>query len=55
VVVHQGRLSSLKRFKEDTREVREGYECGMSLESFQDIKINDVIECYEIEQVARAL
>jgi translation initiation factor IF-2 len=55
VVVHQGRLSSLKRFKEDTREVREGYECGMSLESFQDIKINDVIECYEVEQVARAL
>jgi translation initiation factor IF-2 len=55
VVVHQGRLSSLKRFKEDTREVREGFECGMSLDGFQDIKVNDVIECYEVEQVARAL
>jgi translation initiation factor IF-2 len=55
VVVHQGRLASLKRFKEDTREVREGYECGISLENFQDVKQSDVIECYEVEQVARTL
>jgi translation initiation factor IF-2 len=55
VVVHQGRLSSLKRYKEDTREVREGFECGLSIENFQDVKVNDVIECYEVEQVARAL
>jgi translation initiation factor IF-2 len=55
VLVHQGRLASLKRYKEDTREVREGYECGMSFENFQDVKAGDVIECYEVEQVARAL
>jgi translation initiation factor IF-2 len=55
VVVHDGRISSLKRFKEDAREVASGYECGMSLENYQDVKVGDVIEAYEVEQVARRL
>ncbi|TMB18822.1 MAG: translation initiation factor IF-2 [Deltaproteobacteria bacterium] len=55
VVVHDGRLSSLRRFKEDAREVTSGYECGLSLESYQDLKVGDVVEAYEVEQVARRL
>jgi translation initiation factor IF-2 len=55
VVVHDGRIASLKRFKEDAREVASGYECGMSLEGYQDVKAGDVIEAYEVEQVARRL
>ena len=47
VVVHEGKLASLKRFKDDVREVAAGYECGLSLESYQDIKQGDVIEAYE--------
>src|SRR5437773_4460778 len=53
--VHDGRIASLKRFKEDAREVAGGYECGMSLESYQDLKVGDVVEAYEVEQVARRL
>src|SRR3989454_3481863 len=53
VVVHDGRIASLKRFKEDVREVAGGYECGMSFEGYQDVKAGDVIEAYEVEQVAR--
>jgi len=55
VVVHDGRIATLKRFKEDVREVASGYECGMSLEGYQDVKVGDVIEAYEVEQVARRL
>jgi translation initiation factor IF-2 len=55
VVVHDGRIASLKRFKDDAREVQSGYECGMSLEGYQDVKTGDVIEAYEVEQVARRL
>jgi translation initiation factor IF-2 len=55
VVVHDGRIASLKRFKEDAREVASGYECGMSLEGYQDVKVGDVIEAYEVEEVARRL
>jgi translation initiation factor IF-2 len=55
VVVHDGKLSSLKRFKEEVREVKEGYECGMSFENYQDIQQGDVVECYEVEEVAREL
>src|SRR5438034_248895 len=55
VVVHDGRIASLKRFKEDVREVAGGYECGMSFEGYQDVKAGDVIEAYEVEQVARRL
>ncbi len=55
IVIHEGRLATLKRFKEEQREVREGFECGMSFESYQDIQIGDVIECYETEEVQRTL
>jgi translation initiation factor IF-2 len=55
VVVHEGRIATLKRFKEDVREVASGYECGTSLEGYQDVKVGDVIEAYEVEEVARRL
>jgi translation initiation factor IF-2 len=55
VVVHDGRIGTLKRFKDDVREVAGGYECGMSLDGYQDVKVGDVIEAYEVEQVARRL
>jgi translation initiation factor IF-2 len=55
VVIHEGALKTLKRFKDEVREVREGYECGMAFESYQDLQNGDVIECFEIEEVARAL
>jgi translation initiation factor IF-2 len=55
VEVYDGTLSSLKRFKEDVREVREGFECGIGVENFNDIKVGDLIEAYRIEEVARFL
>jgi len=55
IVIHQGSLSTLKRFKDEVREVREGFECGMAFENYQDLKIDDVIECFEVEEVARTL
>jgi translation initiation factor IF-2 len=55
VVVHEGALKTLKRFKDEVREVREGYECGMAFENYENIQQGDVIECFEVEEVARAL
>ncbi len=55
VVIHEGALKTLKRFKDEVREVREGYECGMAFENYQDVQSGDVIECFEIEEVARTL
>jgi translation initiation factor IF-2 len=55
VVVHEGKLSSLKRFKDDVREVAAGYECGLSLEGFQDIKQGDVVESFERIPVIRRI
>jgi translation initiation factor IF-2 len=55
VVVFDGALSSLKRFKDDVREVKEGFECGTSIEGYNDIRQGDVIEAYEVEEVARSL
>jgi translation initiation factor IF-2 len=55
VVVHQGKLGSLKRFKDDVREVEAGYECGASLEGYPDIKVSDEIEAYELIPVVRRL
>ena len=55
VVIHEGSLSTLKRFKDDVREVRENYECGMSFENYQDLKVGDVIECFEVEESAPVL
>jgi translation initiation factor IF-2 len=55
IEVYDGTIASLRRFKEDVREVREGFECGISIENFNDLKVGDVIECYRTEQVARTL
>jgi translation initiation factor IF-2 len=55
VVIHEGALGQLKRFKDDVKDVREGYECGMSFENYNDIQVGDTIECYEIEEVAATL
>jgi translation initiation factor IF-2 len=50
VVVHDGRIASLRRFKDDVREVTEGFECGVALERFGDIKVGDVLEAYEVRE-----
>ena len=55
VVIHDGMLKTLRRFKDEVREVKEGYECGMAFENYGDIQNGDRIECYEIEEVAREL
>ncbi|ESR25868.1 translation initiation factor IF-2 [Lutibaculum baratangense] len=55
VVVHEGKLSTLKRFKDEVREVNAGQECGMAFESYQDMRPGDVIECYTVEEVQRTL
>jgi translation initiation factor IF-2 len=55
VEVYDGTIGSLRRFKEDVREVKEGYECGIAVENFNDIKVGDIIECYRTEEVARTL
>ena len=55
VVIHEGSLKTLKRFKDEVREVRDGYECGMAFENYENISVGDVIECFELEEVARAL
>ena len=55
VVVYTGKIISLRRFKEDAREVQSGYECGIGLENYQDMKVGDVIEAFEVERVARRL
>jgi len=55
VVVYEGRVGSLRRFKDDVAEVREGFECGIGLENFQDVKEGDVIEAFEVEEFARQI
>jgi translation initiation factor IF-2 len=55
VVIHEGKLKTLKRFKDEVREVQHGYECGMAFENYEDIKVGDVIEAFEVEEVAREL
>jgi translation initiation factor IF-2 len=55
VEVYGGSIASLRRFKDDVKEVKEGYECGIGVENFNDIKVGDVIECYRKESVARTL
>ncbi|MDD9841227.1 MAG: translation initiation factor IF-2, partial [Alphaproteobacteria bacterium] len=55
VVVHEGHLNSLRRFKDEVKEVNAGQECGMGVENYEDLKPGDVIECYEIEEIARTL
>ena len=55
VQVYDGTIGSLRRFKDDVREVREGFECGIGIENFNDLKIGDVIESYRTEEIARTL
>ena len=55
VIVYDSRIGSLRRFKDDVREVAEGFECGIGLENFQDVQEGDVIETYEVREVARSL
>jgi translation initiation factor IF-2 len=55
VVIHDGELDSLKRFKDDVREVKAGFECGLSIKNFNDVKVGDQLEAYEIVEVARTL
>jgi translation initiation factor IF-2 len=55
VEIYDGNIGSLRRFKDDVKEVREGFECGIGIENFNDLKVGDVLECYRKEQVARTL
>lgn len=55
VVIHDGELDSLKRFKDDAREVKAGFDCGLSVKNFSDLKVNDQLEVYEVVEVARTL
>jgi len=55
VVVYTGKLSSLKRFKDDVNDVKKGFECGMSIENFNDIKVGDIIEGYTEVEIKRIL
>ena len=53
IVVHEGKLSSLKRFKDDAKEVASGYECGLTIDGYNDLKEGDVVELYEIRELPR--
>jgi translation initiation factor IF-2 len=55
VVIHEGKLSTLKRFKDEVKEVQSGQECGMAFENYQDMRAGDVIECYSVTEVTRSL
>jgi translation initiation factor IF-2 len=55
IVVYEGTIASLKRFKDDVREVAEGFECGIGLEGFNDIKVGDILESYKIVETKRKL
>jgi len=55
VVVHTGELDSLKRFKDDVREVKAGFECGLSLKDYNDVQVGDQLEVFEVVEVARTL
>ncbi len=55
IVVYDGEIQSLKRFEDDVKEVREGFECGIGIANFNDVKVGDLIECYTVTEVARTL
>ena len=55
VVIHEGMLKTLKRFKDEVPEVKEGTECGMAFERYEDIRVGDLIECFQIEMIEREL
>ena len=54
-MIHEGKLKTLKRFKDEVKEVPAGQECGMAFENYQDMRVGDVIECYRVETVQRTL
>ncbi|MBQ5770433.1 MAG: translation initiation factor IF-2, partial [Clostridia bacterium] len=53
IVIHEGDLASLRRFKDDVKEVATGYECGLGIEGYNDVKENDEIECFIMEEIKR--
>jgi translation initiation factor IF-2 len=55
VVIHEGKLSTLKRFKDEVKEVQGGQECGMAFEKYEDMRAGDVIECFRVESIERSL
>ncbi len=55
VVIHEGTIGTLRRFKDEVKEVKEGFECGIGIENYQDIQKGDVIECYELQEIARSI
>ena len=55
VVIHEGSLKTLKRFKDEVTEVKDGTECGMAFDNYSDIQQGDMIECFEVKEVARTL
>ena len=55
IVVYEGELGSLKRFKDDAKEVLTGMECGLNIENFNDIKVGDVVESFTVEEIKRTL
>jgi translation initiation factor IF-2 len=55
VLIYEGKLSSLKRFKDDVREVQTGFECGIGIENFNDIKVADTLEFYDLEEIKQQL
>lgn len=55
VVIHEGMLKTLKRFKDEVKEVREGMECGMAFENYDDIREGDIIECFEVKEETRTI
>ena len=55
VVIYNGKISSLRRFKDDVRDVVQGYECGIGIEGYADIRVGDVIEAYELQETAPTL
>ena len=55
IVIHNGSLKTLSRFKDDVREVKEGFECGMAFENYSDLREGDILEVYEVQEIARSL
>ena len=55
MVIYDNELSSLKRFKDDVKQVQEGLECGIGIKDFNDVKVGDSIECFSVEEIARTL
>ena len=54
-VIHEGKLKTLQRFKDEVKEVKNGIECGMGLENFNDIRVGDVMECYEFKEIKKTI